>query len=200
MLTLYIVCAVLGLAFAILAAVGAEFGHHELGDAHIDVGGTDLDGDGTPDVMTWIPFLSLRFWTYFLAAFGATGFLLERFATVPSGIITGIAAATGLIAGLSVAILVRSLRRHNADSMTRSSDMIGATATVLVPIRKGQTGQIRCEMKGEIIDFMAISEGDEDLLPGVKVIVTGIENDRAAVIPLSALYEGDSVHLPEVRA
>lgn len=179
MITIYIVSALIGVVLAIMAAFGALEHAHDL----------DFQGDVTAPhgTDTWIPFLSLRFWTYAFGGFGLTGVLLSYLTDLNATNTLGIAIATGVVCGLGIAVLVRAVSRSEAQSNSRADDLVGLTAKVLVTVRKAQPGRIRCHVKGEILDVLAVAEEDVTLHPGEDAIVVCVEEGRATVVPLAAL-------------
>ncbi len=90
MLTVYLITAVVGGAFVLLSAFGGshdDFDHDadfdsDAGfesDAGLDADfGADADHGELVHADVWLPFLSMRFWTYFLTFFGVTGMLLDE--------------------------------------------------------------------------------------------------------------------------
>ncbi|HRK20504.1 MAG TPA: NfeD family protein [Fimbriimonadaceae bacterium] len=205
MLTLYIFCAVIGGGLILLSAFGR--GDHEHGadaDHYISVhdvahdfdhGGLEADhgaegsDHGPGHDGPFIPFFSLRFWTYFIGIFGGTGLLLSLLTQTPEPA-TGLwSAGTGMLSGLVAASLVRWISRHEADSTARDSDMLGLRAKVTVPIREQQLGRIRTTVKGELLDILATAEEKSDLIEGTEVVIVGMDNGRASVMPLDTLLE-----------
>jgi len=185
MIAAYIVSAILGGGLVLISAL---FGHGDhdgaQGDLHFD-----HDHDGHFDTNLWIPFLSLRFWTYFLAVFGVCGLLLDNFTQTPEPSVALMSAGTGLVVGLAVAYLMRVARRMEADSSVRTEDFLGMTGTVTVAIRRGSMGKIRVNMKGDLIDLLAMPNEDEDLNIGEEAVIVTMENDRARVMSRTALLE-----------
>lgn len=155
-------------------------------DAHVDADADHGDA-GAHEAHLWLPFLSLRFWTYFIGTFGFTGLLLTKFTDVPEPLLSWMAAGTGFATGLAVAILMRFARRMESDSGTRTKDLMGQTGRVIVGMRPGHEGKIRCMVKGDIIEFLALPEADETIDAGKEVVIVSVENDRAKVMPLDAL-------------
>src|SRR6185436_14441614 len=69
-------------------------------DVHADAGHGDAHGHGHAEVSAIAIFLSLRFWTYGLLAFGMVGTILH-FLQLAGGLVTPVAATLlGLISGL----------------------------------------------------------------------------------------------------
>lgn len=183
---LYLVTAIVGGVLVVLSAFG-----HGRDDGHLehdgDVGhgfeASGDHGDAGHDVPheVWLPFLSLRFWTYFSAAFGAIGLLLTQFSLASHTAALLWALAGGVGAGLGVAYSVRALRRSEASSAIREQDLLGAEARMLVGSRDSLPGKARLSIRGEDIDLVAISHTGSDIAVGETVYVLSIENNTARV-------------------
>lgn len=185
MLSLYIWTGVLGMAMLLYSAIAGSHGadhsmDHDLSaDAH---DGSHADG-------AWTIFFSLRFWTFFAAFFGVTGILLT--AGTPLGQVPtlALALAAGAIAGGSVGLTMRLLQRNEVNTNVSERDFVGQDAEVMVAMRPGQTGRIRLEAKGEMLDVLAVADdGTREILAGTKVVVVGYEDDRARVISRDEVY------------
>lgn len=185
MLGLYIVTTIVGGVLILISALG---GSHDT-DHDIDHG---HDGDFHSEI--WLPFLSLRFWTYMFAFFGMTGLLLTYF-TATSQTLTGVfAALCGLVAGTTIAFVMRYLSKSSSHSGAEERDLLGKPANVLVAIRSGSPGKIRVEVKGEMIDVMATTEETTPLEPGSEVYIVSMDNGRAQVISRTALLESKEIN------
>ena len=100
------------------------------------------------------------------------------------------AGSTGFLSGLISSLLVRWVRTHEADSTARDNDMLGLRAKVTVPIRSEQVGRIRTTVKGELLDILATADEPTKALPeGSEVVIIGMDNGRATVMPLDLLLE-----------
>jgi membrane protein implicated in regulation of membrane protease activity len=185
--TLYIVSAAVAGVLLILSLLGAD--HSAEHDVHFDHGDHDAgSGHGR-----WIPFFSLRFYTYFFAGFGVTGLLVRFLTTVGETVTLWMALIVGLFAGLSVSILIRMLRAGETTSGASDKDVLGIEAQVLVAIRGASPGRIRCQVKGESIDYLAVCDDPTPIEPGSTVIVVAMEDGRALVMARSVLFDDDSV-------
>jgi membrane protein implicated in regulation of membrane protease activity len=180
MTALYIICAAVGVVLALLAAFGVDHDH----DAELHV-----DADHGQDWHGWIPFFSLRFWTYLLGAFGVTGLLLERFSSAPKGSVLGFAIGTGVACGFAITLLVRLMRGAESNTNTGEKDMLGLEGQVLVAIRPGHLGKVRCRVKGDLLDLIAVSDDGTTIEAGQTAIVVSIEANQARVIPREALFD-----------
>ncbi len=191
MIALYILAAIVGGG---LVLASAFLGHGEHGgdadhDAHFDG-----DGHGHAEAHTWIPFLSLRFWTYFLAVSGSIGLLLANQTSLIEPVRGILSGSSGLVIGLLASFLMRVAKRLEVDSGARTQDFLGAVGKVVVAIRPGQEGKIRVTMKGDILELLALPNEHETLEIGSEVIIVSMENDRALVISRSELLEETHIH------
>ena len=184
MIGFYLFSAIAG---GVLLVVSAMVGHH----GHDFDGHADLDADaghGLGGAIAWLPIFSLRFWTYFLAATGATGLLLTRFSGTDPAIVMWLSIGTGLACGLVVVFLIRMLTRYDSDSSARVDDLLGLDAKVLVRISQNVPGKVRCVLKGDTLDLLALSQDETVLEAGSDAIIVAMENDKARVVPREALY------------
>lgn len=188
MLLVYIVSAIVAGVLVLLSLFGAE---HD-SDTHLDIT-TGHDGTFEHDQGFWLPFFSLRFYTYFFAAFGTTGLLLHYFTDVGTVAGAWIAGIVGMVAGLSIAIMIRLLRVTETTTSAKDKDVLGKEGTVLVAIRGSNPGRIRCTVKGDIIDFLAISDQPDAIEPGEMVVVVAMENGRAQVVSRSSIFSEDEL-------
>ena len=207
MLVLYVIA--LGIGGTMVAASLLLGGHdsdvdHDLdgdvdADVDADAGGADADHDldhgadahvshadgvaGLDAAMAWLPVTSMRFWTFFLAFFGLTGAALILADAVASQVAIGvISGVVGYGSGLGVATAVRKLKTQQVDSSLSERDYIGATATVLLGVAKGQTGKIRLELKGRTIDLLAETEEDQGFEAKQPAMVYAVTPDGKAII------------------
>jgi membrane protein implicated in regulation of membrane protease activity len=187
MLPFYIVAAIVGGGLVLVTLVT---GH---GDHDADIGHHDHDFDheaGHGDV--WLPFLSLRFWTYFLMVAGLTGILLTQFTDSIEPMTAVWSAVSGLSVGLVVSLLMRWAKNMQTDDATRTQDFLGREATVIVPIRPNLEGKVRLEVKGEIIELLALPYEDREITREENVVIVALENDRARVMPRDELLENQN--------
>jgi membrane protein implicated in regulation of membrane protease activity len=177
-------------------------GHGADADGEVDVGGdVDADADGELDggldkdaaigghgdfsgFLT--TFLSLRFWTFFLAFFGLTGLVLDLFGLVGSSWITlALALAMGLGTGAGAMAALRKLAAETSGKAVESGDYIGKTARVVVPFGAAGVGKVRVEVKGNSVDLLA-SGIEEDAFEGRdEVLIVEMEGTRARVARMS---------------
>lgn len=165
-------------------------------DADIDVdvdADADLDIDGgmdkDVDVGAWLPFLSVRFWTFGLASFGLMGTLLTL-----EGFGTAVAAPSssvlGLVVGWTAAWAFRKLKASSVSGDTGLRDVGGSEGEVLLPVGPGKRGKIRAMVGGQWVDLIA-ETGDGDLIQRKeKVLVVAVTDGVAQVTRLRQLTGG----------
>lgn len=202
MLSVYIVTAIIGGALIVLSALGGADADADAdldfdADADLDL---DLDADadfdadhdvGHLDVVdaegVWLPFLSLRFWTYCAAGFGLVGAILTGVGSLTEPTIAIAAGTTGLVAGLAMAYTMRMLKAGEAHGHVGVRDYEGAEGRVRVTVGKATPGKIRARVGGEELDILALTEGDEALPPGTPVMIIEMEGHIARVVPRQAI-------------
>jgi membrane protein implicated in regulation of membrane protease activity len=191
MLTVYILAAIVGGILVLASALlGGEHDTHFGGDAHF--GDTDFHNIGGDDGIhsdIYLPFLSLRFWTYFAACMGVTGLLLTNFTNYSSPVVAIAALGTGLVAGYAVTFVMKAINQRESDSGIKEDHLVGKEARVLVGINSASEGKIRLDVKGELVDMTAFTSEANALLPGDRALVVSIENGKANVVSLTAMLE-----------
>ncbi len=186
----YVFCLIIGGAFVALSAF-----------AGLD--GVDFDQDFEPDLeiidqqdkesntsiyhkprrRLWLPFFSLKFWTFGSCFFGLTGILLSNISTSLSPtIIAIISIIVGILCGTIMAYVLYTLKNRPADSLVRSDDLLGLSGTVEIPFDKNSKGKIRVNVKESAVAFMAFTEENREFTRGEKVFIVGVENNRAWIV------------------
>ncbi|WP_428262185.1 hypothetical protein [Haliangium sp.] len=171
-------------------------------DMDVDVGGADMDmdvdavevagdvdgdvevGHGVgADLATWLPVVSLRFWTFFSAFFGLTGAALTVAEAGAGKVTTAVVSAlVGYVCGMGVMMAFRKMRGAQTSSAISREDYIGAGATVLVTVAKGQMGKIRLTLKGRTIDVLARTEDERPLAAKEQAMVYAVTDEGHALI------------------
>lgn len=181
MLSAYIITAVIGGVLILVSLFGGDHDHSLDHDAAGDL-------DHGHDFHAWLPFFSLRFWTYLCLGFGLTGILLTLLTSVPQVLAAGISLGVGLMCGLAIAYTMRWLKVSETTSVANEQDLVGAEAKVLVPLHNDHPGKIRANIKGELIDLVALPDGQESIEVGEQVMIVGIEGQRAKVVRRSMFF------------
>jgi membrane protein implicated in regulation of membrane protease activity len=189
---IYGVCFIVGGIFVFLAAVGGldgvdidgdfDFNLHADVPTHID----DIDvGTQIDQTLTalrdrwWLPFLSLRFWTFALCFFGLTGLLLSWLQPgLAHWLVALMALLMGLFCGLVAALVLRSLSRESVSSLIRPEELTGQMGTVEIPFDTHSRGKVSLSLRGSTVSFFAITQEEREFRQGEKVLVVGMERDK----------------------
>ena len=154
-------------------------------DKDVDFDG-DMDGDGGDmDGPAWLPFLSLRFWTFALGSFGLTGTILT--VLNPESVMSTAVVSTvlGLVLGYAIAWAFQKLKKSNVTVETSSIALKNKEGEVTIPISAGGRGKIRVKTDLQIHDLIAVTQDSKTITPGEKVIIVSISDGIANVTTLS---------------
>lgn len=191
MLAAYIVAAIVGGGLILISALAG------LG-AHADMGGGDFahdtglshdashdadhgDAGATGSGALWLPFFSLRFWTYAVGTFGLLGTLLTFSRVSQEPLTLTVSSVSALVTGTIAALAVRALSKMERSSTASETDFQGAVGKVTVPIRGSLPGKVRTSVRGDLIDLVAVSHDGAEIAQGEEVIVVEIEGNQARV-------------------
>ncbi len=194
---IYGICFVVGGIFVLLAAVGGLDGVDIAGDfdadvhaevpLHIDdVQVDDIDlGTQIDQTLTvlrnrwWLPFLSMRFWTFALCFFGLTGLLIQLVQpSLPGWLGALIAGLMGVFCGLGAALVLRSLGQQSVSSLVRPEDLTGQIGTVEIPFNVHSRGKVYLRLSGSTVSFLAMTQEEREFQRGDSVLVVGLERDK----------------------
>jgi len=151
---------------------------HDAGADH-DASGHDV-GIGA-DFLLW-SLTSIRFWTFFLAFFGLTGLSLEGLGLVQSSaVILALAIGTGMTTGYGAAGVIRWLSRETSGNAPTSADYVGKSVRVVVPVEGGNTGKVRLQLKGQLVDVLAFADDDEDFASKDEAMIIEMDGTRARI-------------------
>jgi membrane protein implicated in regulation of membrane protease activity len=192
----YLSALILGLGVLLLQFVmpgaDADGAHGDLGghgdlDAHDAGGHHDGSHHGGGGASAIAVFLSLRFWTFGLMAFGFLGTLLHflRMAGATTTLFTAV--TVGLFSGLLASLTMRAIARSQTSSGGEADEAVGQIGRVLLPVERGRRGKIRVEMHGRLVDLLATT--DEERLEGGESVF--VEEMRGATAHVSRA--GDSI-------
>lgn len=149
-------------------------------DADVDHGGF---ADAGADAL-WLPFLSLRFWTFFLMSMGLTGTLLTLLSSQHEFLVAGISIPFGLLIGVAVAWMFRVLKKNTVSGETRLSGFVGQEAKVVLPVRLGGRGKIAIQTMAGRVELVAVTRDEADIGLGEPVIIASIKDGVADVSAL----------------
>lgn len=202
MTALYLFCLIVGGGLLIFSLFGSDTDAHAHGgidadsssamDAHPDHG-----VDHAHDAHHWggewgiaREFLSVRALFYFLAGFGATGFLLESFTAASTGVAALWAVVTGLLAALAAAAIYWGVRSTESGMVPEGHDhLVGLPAQVVIPVIESRRGKVRVISGGREVELLARLYGpeDADCPRGATVVIVDVVGDTALITPAPSL-------------
>ncbi len=133
------------------------------------------------DLGVWLPFFSIRFWVFFACFFGVTGTILT---ILESGFIVTLitSLALGIATGWLAAFAMHKLSKEQVSSGVTSRDYIGLSGKVLLSVKKGKQGKIRCFVKGSFVDIEAETDSDKSISRGYEVLIIEMNGHVAKVV------------------
>jgi membrane protein implicated in regulation of membrane protease activity len=158
-------------------------------DAELDHS-SGLDADVDAEAL-WLPFLSMRFWTFGSASFGLSGTLLTLL-SVNALIAAVFSAFMGISMGWLVAWVFRKLKTSSVGGQTSTASLQGSEANVLLSIGPEKTGKIRLVMENRHIDLIARTQDDDLIARNEKVLIVSVEDGIAQVTKVHGLGPQDT--------
>lgn len=201
MLLIYGVCFIVGGVFVLLSALGGLDGVDFATDFDADFEGSfdDIDVGTHAGQKTlyqrlgrWLPFLSLRFWTFAACFFGLTGLLISWVQPdLAPWLVTLVAVLMGWLCGMVAVLVLRSLGSNQVNSLTRPEDLAGQVGTVEIPFDAHSRGKVRLRLGGSTVAFFAFTEEERTLQAGEPVLVVGLEHNKLWVVSSDVLPPQD---------
>jgi|HubBroStandDraft_4_1064222.scaffolds.fasta_scaffold33893_5 membrane protein implicated in regulation of membrane protease activity len=195
----YLICFLLGLALSLLSVLTGSAHLHlphihvpHVDVPHVHVPTVDVHGPHlhAPHAETeGIPWLNFGTMTAFLAWFGGTGYLLERFYAVWFLVALAIAILSGLGGAAIVFWFLAKLAGGEQALDPADYDMIGVLGKLSIPIREGGTGEIIFSQEGVRRCSGARSDDGTAIPKGAEVVVERYEKGIAYVRPWEDLAE-----------
>jgi hypothetical protein len=183
MLTAYAICLCLGGVFVVSSAL---MGHGHDHSGGLDHGADHVDHGGDSGSGLWLPFLSLRFWTYGLAFFGLTGTSLEGLGASSGSHAFAVSAGVGLFCGTTAALVIRKLSRREVSSLPTALSYVGQQAEVLLDVGPALPGRVRLSVRGSMVDVPAATDGAELFARGQTVLILDVTEDGTARVGAAA--------------
>jgi len=91
--------------------------------------------------------------------------------------------AGGVVLGGLVSVFARFLYKQQSSTTVSSTQLIGRTAQVIVPIAPGSLGQVSCRIGEERVEKLARSKNNLEIKVGELVRVDEIAGDSLIVSP-----------------
>lgn len=196
MITMYIVCFLMGVALSVVSFVSGldrvnvfdhVFGHHaghapRLASHHaprlVARHGPHTPHAGPVQKSVVSPFNAAAM-TAFLAWFGGTGIVLHQITAWAEMGIGAAAIGTGVIGGSVVNRFIRAL--VSREKPLEATSMIGVIARVTSPIREGGTGEVVFVLNGTRKVSAARADTGAAIEKGMEVVVVKVEKGIAYV-------------------
>ncbi len=180
MLTFYLGLLIAGAVLLLIPLLGPA-GDAQLEDAEA---GPQHD-DGAEGGLAWLPFHSLRFWTFATTFGGLAGAVLTSVGVSTAGAAVA-ATVVGFLSGAGVCAGVTSLGRKSATGSYSEDDFIGAQGVVLLPLKAwGEAGRVRIRVARRDVDRPAITEDPRALAAGEGVVVWRVLTDGTVAVTTS---------------
>lgn len=199
--TVFTIAAIIGgtvMGFQLVMSL-LGFAHHGAdfsGAHHVDLSGGDLHGDfsashdgafhhdGSADgghhLSNWFyEIISIRTLSAAAAFFGLAGKTARAYHFDPQQSLF-IAILAGLGALYLVYWLFKQVYKLEQSGNENVRNAVGAAATVYVPIagKRGGTGKVTFKMQNRLVEYLAVTDDDERLRTGEKVVVVAIVNSE----------------------
>jgi membrane protein implicated in regulation of membrane protease activity len=196
----YLICFAVGFLFSFLSFMLGGIHWHLPFDIHVGphvhVGANGVHGGGAhgSDVSPFNPATLAAF----LAWFGGTGYLLERFSTLTFVVGLSLAMLAGLVgAAIIFVFLTKVLMSKDEELDPADFDMVGVLGRISSPIREGGTGELTYSQAGTRRSCGARSDDWSAMGQGEEVVVTRYEKGIAYVRRWEELTrDEDSDRLP----
>jgi len=144
-------------------------------------------GDAVADAGTWLPFFSLRFWTFALAAFGASGSLLTLLGV--TGVLgAAVSVVLGGGIGTGAAWTFRQLQQTEVSGNVSMRDLRGTEATVLLAVGPSKMGKVRILMDGQHVDMPARTQCEDTMERDQKALIVSMNEGVAQITPVPFGY------------
>ena len=190
MITLYLICFVLGLVLSVLAAFSGlgrlHFGHVSHGHLHLGHAHTGHAAGQHGPQMSWLNGFTVP---AFLCWFGGAGYLLERYSAIITPLVILAAAGVGLVGATVIYLVIFKLLLPRERVLTADDTrMDGVVARVSDEIRDGNgIGEILFSQTGARKHAAARSESGLPIPRGTEVVVLRYARGIAYVCPLADL-------------
>jgi membrane protein implicated in regulation of membrane protease activity len=170
---LYLVCFIVGFLLSLIAFLGqsVHFGHFH---GH----GSDQAPGHAPGV---VPKLNSMTLTAFLAWFGGTGYLLEKYTSLWVWIALVCAIASGLVGASAVFSVLSKLSKRDFSMNPADYDMIGRLGRVSAGVKENGVGEMIFARDGARGSIPIRSENGNCIDKDVEVVITRLEKGIAYV-------------------
>jgi hypothetical protein len=187
----YLIAAIVGAGLVGASLLGV-FEDDVIGDHQLGTDDVVLHGSAHPDhgsgMLSNLPFLSIRFWIFTIAAFGLIGVLLNLLDAGTPGVRAVAAVLGGLATGTTVWAMFRATRRLEAGTSASAREFSGQVGTVVVAVRGTVPGKIRLFLQGQTVELLALAnDAMTSFEAGHDVFILTVRNGYAHVVATDEL-------------
>ena len=169
MTTLYLAAVAFGVTLLVASLVmgGKDTDHGDAGDGGFGIG--------------IAPVTSLRFWVFLFAFGGGAGYALTKMGS--SEVVAALGAlGVGWAAGAIAVVVVKKISKDSVSSGVETTELVGLTGTLTLPVGPGKPGKVRVDIKGRSEDFVAsLVEDGAELPTGAQVLIVE-EGERGSLL------------------
>lgn len=98
----------------------------------------------------------------------------------------------GILVGMIVVLIIQLWRKKIlSDSLVRSSQLIGKTATVEIPFDENSKGKIRLNIKDCVLELTACTDYSDKLQLGQTVLIIQVKDNNVWVVPHDINHESE---------
>jgi membrane protein implicated in regulation of membrane protease activity len=100
----------------------------------------------------------------------------------PILIVACISVTVGIVCGALVVWFIYLHRQYTeVDSLVRSNHVIGRVGIVEIPFDSNSQGKIRVNVKGSLVDFLALTDEAQEFSKGSRVLVVAMKGNKVWV-------------------
>lgn len=96
--------------------------------------------------------------------------------------ITGISIAVGIFLGALIVWFIYFWRRREViDSLMKPEDLVGLCGTVELPFDVDSKGKVRIDVRGSMVDLIAITDDQQGFQVGDRVLIIQMQGNKVWV-------------------
>lgn len=160
-----------------------DFDADSVHGGHIDTSDALEAAHAGSHLLTLSAWISVRFFVYFAAVFGAVGIVFTYLSDVAFNTTLSIALVAGAAFGQGVHHLMRAIKRSSGNTMTRPRDYLYRPGRVIVGIVTPNKGEVAVEVRATERFLPAVAVGGTaNLAVGAEVMVVGYRGGIVQVV------------------
>ena len=143
----------------------------------------DFDGANTMDLGGSISLFSIKNFVNFIVGFGWAGVCLGD--VIESRLLLGVVAVlVGVAFVLMFFFIKKQTNKLEHNGAFKIGDCVGKTVDVYlrIPSRKGGKGKVQVSLNGSVQEIDAMTEEEEGIASGLKVVVVGILDQSTVLV------------------